>query len=72
MVHYICGNIKDIQAQYNIGAYVDIIDYINKPVSLFDTDNNDIVVDGEKTKKDYVTLKKDKRFHAIIVNIRRH
>ena len=35
------------------------------------TDNNEIVVDGEKTKKDYITLKKDKRFHAIIVNIRR-
>ena len=35
------------------------------------TDNNDIVIDGDKSKKDYITLKKDKRVHAIIVNIRR-
>ena len=35
------------------------------------TDNDDIVIDGDKSKKDYITLKKDKRVHAIIVNIRR-
>lgn len=36
------------------------------------TDNNDIVVDGDKINKDFITLKNDKRLHAVVVNIRRH
>jgi cellobiose phosphorylase len=32
---------------------------------------NSIVVDGDKIDKNYVTLKKDKRVHAVVVNIRR-
>ena len=34
--------------------------------------NDEIVVDGDKINKDFVTLKNDKRIHAVIVNIRRH
>lgn len=30
--------------------------------------NNDILVDGDKINKDYITLKNDKRIHAVIVN----
>lgn len=36
------------------------------------TDNNDIVLDGDKLTKDFITLKNDKRIHAIVVNIRRN
>ena len=35
------------------------------------TNTNSIVVDGDIINKDYVTLKKDKRVHAVVVNIRR-
>ena len=35
------------------------------------SDNNDIVLDGDKINKDYITLKTDKRIHTVIVNIRR-
>ncbi len=35
------------------------------------SNNNNIVVDGDIISKDYVTLKKDKRVHAVVVNIRR-
>lgn len=77
MVHYICGNIKDIQAQYNIGTYVDIVEYINKPIGLFDTNNNDTVYfiynpKELKDKEDCVLLEhktKDKEIYCIIENI---
>ncbi len=35
------------------------------------SDNCDIVLDGDKCNKDYITLKNDKRLHAVVVNIRR-
>jgi cyclic beta-1,2-glucan synthetase len=35
------------------------------------TNTNSIVVDGDIINKDYVTLKKDKRVHAVVDNIRR-
>lgn len=35
------------------------------------TNNNDIVLDGDKINKNYITLKNDKRLHAVIINIRR-
>jgi len=77
MVHYICGDIKDIQAQYNIGTYVDIIEYINKPIGLFDTNNNDIVYfiynpKELKDKEDCILLEhkaQDKEIYCIIENI---
>lgn len=77
MVHYICGDIKDIQAQYNIGTYVDIIEYINKPIGLFNTDNNDTVYfiyspKELKDKEDCVLLEhktQDKEIYCIIENI---
>lgn len=36
------------------------------------TDNDDIVVDGDKNTKGYITLKNDKRIHAVVINIRRY
>lgn len=35
------------------------------------SNNCDIVLDGDKCNKDYITLKNDKRIHAVVVNIRR-
>ena len=39
-------------------------------VNFNDTEN--IVIDGDKSSKDFITLKNDKRLHAVIVNIRRN
>lgn len=77
MVHYICGNIKDIQAQYNIGTYVDIVEYINKPIGLFEVNKDDIVYfiynpKELKDKDDCVLLEhkaQDKEIYCIIENI---
>ena len=77
MVHYIYGDIKDIQAQYNIGTYVDIIEYINKPIGLFNADNNDTVYfiynpKELKDKEDCVLLEhktQDREIYCIIENI---
>ena len=77
MLHYIYGDIKDIQAQYNIGTYVDIIEYINKPIGLFNTNNNDTVYfiynsKELKDKEDCVLLEhktQDKEIYCIIESI---
>ena len=43
MIHYICGNIDTIKNKYNIGKYVDIVEYINKSKPLFGDIDNSVV-----------------------------
>lgn len=76
MIHYILGNINDIKAQYNIGTYVDIIEYINKPIGLFDTQKETVYFiynpKDFKDKEDVIFLEnktKDKEIYCIIENI---
>lgn len=77
MIHYIQGNIKNIKAQYNIGTYIDIIEYINKPKGLFNVENNDTVYfiynpKILKNKEDCILLEhktQDKEIYCIIENI---
>lgn len=77
MIQYIYGNIKDIQAQYNIGTYVDIVEYINRPKGLFNTQEEEIIYflynpKEIKNKDDVILLEhklQDKTAYCIIENI---
>ena len=44
------------------------IDTLYKIKINFNNKKDEIIVDGDKINKDYVTLKNDKRIHAVIVN----
>lgn len=74
MIHYIWGNIDTIKSKYNIGKYVDIVEYINKSKPLFGTIDNSVVYflyDAKqfKDKNDIIALENkcaNKEIYCII------
>ena len=74
MIHYICGNIDTIKNKYNIGKYVDIVEYINKSKPLFGDIDNSVVYflyDAKqfKDKNDIIALENkcmNKEIYCII------
>ena len=44
------------------------LDTLYKIKVNFNSKNDGIIVDGDKINKNYITLKNDKRIHAVIVN----
>lgn len=77
MIHYICGNINTIKNKYNIGKYVDIVEYINKSKPLFGNIDNSVVYflyDAKqfKDKNDIIALENkcaNKEIYCIIETI---
>lgn len=74
MIHYICGNIDTIKNKYNIGKYVNIVEYINKSKPLFGDIDNSVVYflyDAKqfKDKNDIIVLENkcmNKEIYCII------
>lgn len=55
---------KSFEIEYH---YLDTIYKIKVNVTV---DKEDIILDGEKLDKNYVTIKNDKRIHAVVVNVK--